>query len=398
MKNITIITSTRAEYGLLRSVIQKVAAAQDLQLQLVVTGAHLCARFGNTVQEIEADGLPIAARLPIFEEENPNEPVALTIARTITVFDGYFAAVSYTHLPLTRYVGAEPIFIGCNDTLCIDPDAVEDFCANHCTLKEDGLYNNKTGARVRALGVVHVFGNMADMPRLLDIARRYKLILIEDATEALGTRYTAGPLAGKAAGTMGDIGCYSFNGNKIMTTGAGGFVVSNHADWAEHAKHLSTQAKADMLQFLHDEVGYNYRMTNVQACLGLAQLERLEGFVETKKARYDQYKAALDGVHGLRILPFKEESDGVRSNHWFYSLYLKDSGLDRDTVIAKLQEQGIQTRPVWALINEQADYPKNEAYALEKAQDYRKYIVNLPCSTNLTEQDCERVIAAVKNL
>ena len=279
----------------------------------------------------------------------------------------FIAAVN----PLTRYVGAEPIFIGCNDTLCIDPDAVEDFCANHCTLKEDGLYNNKTGARVRALGVVHVFGNMADMPRLLDIARRYKLILIEDATEALGTRYTAG---------------------------AGGFVVSNHADWAEHAKHLSTQAKADMLQFLHDEVGYNYRMTNVQACLGLAQLERLEGFVETKKARYDQYKAALDGIHGLRILPFKEESDGVRSNHWFYSLYLKDSGLDRDTVIAKLQEQGIQTRPVWALINEQADYPKNEAYALEKAQDYRKYIVNLPCSTNLTEQDCERVIAAVKNL
>ena len=183
-----------------------------------------------------------------------------------------------------------------------------------------------------------------------------------------------------------------------LTTGAGGMVVSNHADWAEHAKHLSTQAKADLLQFLHDEVGYNYRMTNVQACLGLAQLERLEGFVETKKARYDQYKAALDGVHGLRILPFKEESDGVRSNHWFYSLYLKDSGLDRDTVIAKLQEQGIQTRPVWALINEQADYPKNEAYALEKAQDYRKYIVNLPCSTNLTEQDCERVIAAVKNL
>ena len=306
----------------------------------------------------------------------------------------FIAAVN----PLTPYVGAEPIFIGCNDTLCIDPDAVEDFCANHCTLKEDGLYNNKTGARVRALGVVHVFGNMADMPRLLDIARRYKLILIEDATEALGTRYTAGPLAGKVAGTMGDIGCYSFNGNKIMTTGAGGFVVSNHADWAEHAKHLSTQAKADMLQFLHDEVGYNYRMTNVQACLGLAQLERLESFVETKKARYDQYKAALDGVHGLRILPFKEESDGVRSNHWFYSLYLKDSGLDRDTVIAKLQEQGIQTRPVWALINEQADYPKNEAYALEKAQDYRKYIVNLPCSTNLTEQDCERVIAAVKNL
>lgn len=307
----------------------------------------------------------------------------------------FIAAVN----PLTRYVGAEPIFIGCNDTLCIDPDAVEDFCANHCTLKEDGLYNNKTGARVRALGVVHVFGNMADMPRLLDIARRYKLILIEDATEALGTRYTAGPLAGKAAGTMGDIGCYSFNGNKIMTTGAGGFVVSNHADWAEHAKHLSTQAKADMLQFLHDEVGYNYRMTNVQASLGLAQLAKLEGFIETKIARYNQYRDGLDGWRGLRILPFRDTVVGdTRSNHWFYSLYLGETDLHRDDVIAALEAVSIQTRPVWALIHEQADYGRNEAHSLEKALDYRAHIVNLPCSTNLTEDDCARVIEAVRGL
>lgn len=306
----------------------------------------------------------------------------------------FIAAVN----PLTRYRGAEPVFIGCDDSLCIDPDGVEDFCANHCTLKADGLYNRKTGARVRALGIVHVFGNMADMPRLLDIARRYRLLVIEDATEALGTRYTAGVYAGRAAGTMGDIGCYSFNGNKIITTGAGGFLVSNRPDWAEHAKHLSTQAKADLLQFLHDEVGYNYRMTNVQACLGLAQLERLEGFIKTKKARYDQYRAALDGMNGLRILPFREEHDGVRSNHWFYSLYLKDSGLERDAVIARLQEQGIQTRPVWALINEQADYGRCEAHALEKAVDYRAHIVNLPCSTSLTEADCARVIDAVQAL
>ena len=303
----------------------------------------------------------------------------------------FIAAVN----PLTRYVGAEPVFIGCDDSLCIDPDAVEDFCANRCTLREDGLYNNRTGARVKAMCVVHVFGNMADMPRLLDIARRYHLILIEDATEALGTRYTAGLLAGKFAGTMGDIGCYSFNGNKIITTGAGGMLVSNHPDWAEHAKHLSTQAKADVLQFLHDEVGYNYRMTNVQATLGLVQLERLEGFIAHKKARYDQYVAGLDGKRGLRILPFRDEREGVRPNRWFYSLYLGGSGLKRDDVIAKLQAQNIQTRPVWALIHEQADYPRNEAYGLERALDYRSQIVNLPCSTDLTEVDCARVIDAV---
>lgn len=303
----------------------------------------------------------------------------------------FIAAVS----PLTRYVGAEPVFIGCDDSLCIDPDAVEDFCANRCTLKADGLYNDRTGARVAALEVVHVFGNMADMPRLLDIARRYRLTLIEDATEALGTRYTAGPLAGRYAGTMGDAGCYSFNGNKIITTGAGGMLVSNRPDWAEHAKHLSTQAKADELQFLHDEVGYNYRMTNVQASLGLAQLARLEDFIAVKQARYDQYRRGLDGVRGLRILPFRDEEGTVRSNHWFFSLDLRGAGLDRDRFIAGLQARNIQTRPVWALIHEQADYPKNEAYGLDKALGYRAGIVNLPCSTNLTEADCDRVIEAV---
>lgn len=318
------------------------------------------------------------------------QPGQEVIVPTLT----FIAAVN----PLTRYMGAEPVFIGCDDSWCIDPEAVEDFCANHCTLKEDGLYNNRTGAKVAALEVVHVFGNMADMPRLLEIAKKYRLTLIEDATEALGTKYISGPLAGKFAGTMGDVGCYSFNGNKIITTGAGGMLVSNHPDWAEHAKHLSTQAKSDLLQFFHDEVGYNYRMTNVQACLGLAQLERLEGFIQTKIARYNQYKDALDGYHGLRILPFKTEAEGVRSNHWFYSLYLGGTGLDRDTVIATLQDQGIQTRPVWALIHEQADYPRNEAYHLDKAQDLRANIVNLPCSTNLSEADCARVIDAVKAL
>lgn len=318
------------------------------------------------------------------------QPGQEVIVPTLT----FIAAVN----PLTRYMGAEPVFIGCDDSWCIDPEAVEDFCANHCTLKEDGLYNNRTGAKVAALEVVHVFGNMADMPRLLEIAKKYRLTLIEDATEALGTKYVSGPLAGKFAGTMGDVGCYSFNGNKIITTGAGGMLVSNHPDWAEHAKHLSTQAKSDLLQFFHDEVGYNYRMTNVQACLGLAQLERLEDFIATKIARYNQYKDALDGYHGLRILPFKTEAEGVRSNHWFYSLYLGGTGLDRDTVIATLQDQGIQTRPVWALIHEQADYPRNETYHLDKALDLRANIVNLPCSTNLSEADCARVIDAVKAL
>lgn len=293
--------------------------------------------------------------------------------------------------PTTRYVGAEPVFVGCDETATMDADAVEDFCANHCTLKADGLYNNRTGAHVSAMVVVHVFGNMADMPRFLEIAEKYKLILIEDAAEALGTRYTAGPLAGRFAGTMGDVGVYSFNGNKIITTGTGGTLVSRHDDWANHARHLSTQAKTDVLQFRHDEPGYNYRMTNIDACLGLAQMELLEGFIQHKIDRYEQYKAALDGVKGFSMLPFRA---GTRANHWFYSLLLPDR-LDRDDVIARLQAQGIQTRPVWALIPEQCDYGRNETHCMETARELRRRIVNIPCSTNLTEAQCARVIDAV---
>lgn len=304
----------------------------------------------------------------------------------------FIAAVN----PTTRYVGAEPVFIGCDDSLCMDPAAAERFCTEKCELQGERLIDKATGAHVKAIVVVHVFGNMANMPAFLALAKKYHLILIEDATEALGTHYTEGPLKGKFAGTIGDVGVYSFNGNKIITTGAGGMVVSNHADWAEHAKHLSTQAKADELQFLHDEVGYNYRMTNLQAALGLAQIEELEGFIAHKHAMWQMYKDALDGKNGYRILDFDE--NGVRPNKWFYSLYLEDDRHDRDSLIAALQKEKIQTRPVWALIHEQADYPGSQAYGLEKAEEYRKRIVNLPCSTNLTREDCQRVIDLLLSL
>ena len=304
----------------------------------------------------------------------------------------FIAAVN----PTTRYVGAEPVFIGCDDSLCMDPAAAERFCAERCELQGERLIDKATGAHVKAIVVVHVLVNMADMPAFLALAEKYHLILIEDATEALGTHYTEGPLKGKFAGTIGDVGVYSFNGNKIITTGAGGMVVSNHPDWAEHAKHLSTQAKADELQFLHDEVGYNYRMTNLQAALGLAQIEELEGFIAHKHAMWQMYKDALDGKNGYRILDFDE--NGVRPNKWFYSLYLEDDRHDRDSLIAALQKEKIQTRPVWALIHEQADYPGSQAYGLEKAEEYRKRIVNLPCSTNLTREDCQRVIDLLLSL
>lgn len=291
-----------------------------------------------------------------------------------------------------RYANAEPVFIGCDDSLCICPIAARKFCEECCTFTQGKLINNTTKAHVKALLVVHVFGNMADMVQLVKLCKDYNLILIEDATEALGTKYTSGEFSGKMAGTIGDIGVYSFNGNKLITCGSGGALVSNHPEWAARAKHLSTQAKADELHFIHDEVGYNYRLTNVQAALGLAQLEQIEAFIAHKHLIYDTYFNALNNVNGFKILGFR---DDIRSNKWFFSLLVTDAGIERDSVMKQLSEQRIQTRPIWALIHEQADYPRNEVYFADKALAYRNNIVNLPCSTNLSLEDAQRVINAV---
>lgn len=295
-----------------------------------------------------------------------------------------------------RYAGAEPIFIGCGDSLCMCPTLVREYLAAHAELRDGKCYNKTTGAHIKGMVVVHVFGNMAAMEGLMEIAQEYGLTVIEDATEALGTYYTEGRYAGKYAGTIGDIGVYSFNGNKIITTGSGGMVVSRHPDWLEHARHLSTQAKSDELNYKHDEVGYNYRLTNLQAALGLAQMEQLEGFIAHKNEMYQFYFDRLNGKHHYGIQPFRA---GVRSNRWFYSLYVYDEHpLSRDEIIQRLKEEKIQTRPIWGLIQDQADYPKNEAYGTDLARHYLDRIVNLPCSTDLTEEDAQRVVDVLLSL
>ncbi|MGD9559009.1 MAG: LegC family aminotransferase [Oscillospiraceae bacterium] len=291
-----------------------------------------------------------------------------------------------------RYAGAQPVFIGCDDTLCIDAAAVEAFCRDRCERQGGKLINKTSGRHVKAIEVVHVFGNLADMDAIMRTAHRYGLIVVEDATEAMGCFFGPGPGQGPHAGTVGDVGVFSFNGNKIITTGSGGMLVSRHAEWTRHAKHLSTQAKTDEIYYTHDEVGYNYRLTNLAAALGLAQMEQLEGFVARKQAAYQRYKEQLDGRGGLRLLPFRED---IRANHWFFSLYLESAPLGRDELLQRLQADGIQTRTIWGLIPQQAPYAQNEAYALEKAQDYHARVLNIPCSTGITDAEIDRVCARI---
>ncbi len=294
-----------------------------------------------------------------------------------------------------KYIGAEPVFMDCDDSLCIDAEKLECFCREECDFIDGKLIDRKTKRHVKALLVVHVFGNIADMERILDICGKFNIRVVEDATEAIGTCYIKGKYKGKYAGTLGDVGVYSFNGNKIITTGGGGMIVSDNEEYIARAKHLTTQAKSDELYYTHDEIGYNYRMTNLQAALGLAQLEQLEDFISVKERNYLSYQKKIEDIRGLRLLPFSEE---IRSNKWFYGVDCRNFSKSRDEVIQNLYKNKIQTRPIWGLIHQQKPYLTNQTYRVEKALEYWKHVVNIPCSTNLKEEDIAYVMQVLKSL
>lgn len=294
-----------------------------------------------------------------------------------------------------KYQFATPVFIDCDDSFCMDPVKLRSFCEEECR------WNGKTlehgGAVVRAIIVVHVFGNMADMESVMDIASEYNLKVIEDATEALGTKYTEGRYRNRYAGTIGHFGCYSFNGNKIITTGGGGAVTSSDPEVVDHLRFLSTQAKTDPHYYIHDEVGYNYRMTNLQAALGVAQMEELPEFIRRKQHNYEYYRELFDKFEYGTLMPFRK---GTSSNKWFYSI-----NIDRTYVTASLREiiialhgKGIETRAIWGLINEQKPYMREETYKLEKAPYYADRILNIPSSTQITAEEIRYVAEEVKQL
>ena len=316
------------------------------------------------------------------------QPGDMVIVPTLT----FIAAVN----PV-RYQFAEPVFMDCDDSLCMDPQKLRRFCENECVTEDGQLKHKATGKTVKAIVVVHVFGNMADMEAIMDIAQEFHLKVIEDATEALGTQYTKGRYAGKFAGTIGHFGAYSFNGNKIITTGGGGAVTAKDPTEVEHLKYLSTQAKDDPHYYIHNEVGYNYRMTNLQAALGVAQMEELPEFIKRKHSNYELYQKLFDGFELGKLLGFRE---GTYSNQWFYSLEIpmeRVNGSLRD-IITKLQERGVQTRAIWGLIHEQLPYQNAITYEMEKAPYYSKCILNFPSSTQITEDDIVYVVEQIKNV
>lgn len=294
------------------------------------------------------------------------------------------------------YQNATPVFFDCDKNMCMDPQQVRCFLENECTF-EAGIVREKcSGASVKAMIPVNVFGDLCDIKEFMEIAQEYNLIVIEDATESLGSVYDKEPYAGRQSGTVGHAGVYSFNGNKLITTGGGGMIVSNDAEVVEHMRYLSQQAKNDVLYFVHDDYGYNYRMTNVQAAIGIGQFEQLDRFLEIKKENYNRYCAKLADLPYAKIYPF---TGGQIVNYWFYSLKLNQENAKlRDKLITYMGENNIQLRPIWKLNHTQKPFVNYRAMSTANAWMFYNSIVNIPCSTNLTEEQIDKVCEALFNL
>ncbi|MEF9934205.1 LegC family aminotransferase [Clostridium sp.] len=277
-----------------------------------------------------------------------------------------------------KYTGAEPVFCDvCSDTYVMDVDKIEE------------LITEKT----KAIMPVHIYGHPVDMDRVMEIANKHKLYVIEDATEALGSKYK-----GKMVGSIGHIGCFSFNGNKIITTGAGGMMITNDNNISNKAKFLSTQTKVvtENKAFYHPEIGYNYRMPNLLAAFGVAQLENIVGYVEVKRKNAQLYNRYLKNVKGITI-PIERE--WAENCYWLYSVVVEeDFPITRDELIKVLGENGVESRPFFLGVHDMEPY-KGCRYGDLSITDFLcKRGMNLPSSVGITEEEIKKICEIISSI
>ena len=290
------------------------------------------------------------------------------------------------------YNNAKPIFMDADKYYNIDAEKTIEFIKNKTVFKNGFTYNKKTNNKITAIIPVHVWGNACWLDELIDLCKKRNIAVVEDACESLGTFYNNGKYEGKHTGTIGKLGCLSFNGNKIITTGGGGMILTDDESLAEKAKYLTTQAKDDPIRHVHDEIGYNFRLTNIQAALGVAQLEQLPAILKRKKELFDYYRSAIEDIDGLSLSKVPNYAD---NNHWLNLLQIdsKAIGEYRETLMQRLEKNGIQTRPVWKLNHEQKPYKNCQNYKIEKANILVENSLCLPSSSNLYNENLEKIVS-----
>jgi perosamine synthetase len=287
-----------------------------------------------------------------------------------------------------KYCKSEPIFFDCvDDTLGLDINKVKEFLDQECFTKDDGFtYNLRTKKKIKAIIPVHIFGHPVDMEPLLELSRKYNILIIEDAAESIGSKYK-----GRPTGSFGKLSCFSFNGNKIVTTGGGGLVGTDDKELADKIKHLTTQAKTNHpYEYDHDTVGFNYRLTNVLAALGLAQLEKLEDFIKIKRDNAALYRELFQDMEEVK---FFWEQDWAQSNFWFYTIKVPEKM--KNNLLEYLIAEKIQARPIWKLMHTLPMYEHCQSYAIEQASKAYNSCINIPCSVNIKKEEIHLVVEKI---
>ncbi len=285
------------------------------------------------------------------------------------------------------YTGASPIFMDIDEnTWQMDLDLLENFLQTETELINNNCILKKDKRIIRAIMPVHVLGNMIDMDRLIALTNKYSLSIVEDATEALGSYYKK-----KHSGSLGLMGCFSFNGNKIITSGGGGMLVTDNEQLAKKAKHLTTQAKADPFEYYHDEIAYNYRLVNILAAIGVAQMEQLPGFLLRKKEIDVYYKKELSKIGDIC---FQKIMPGIEANQWLFTFRSKQ----QKKILKTLNEKGMQSRPFWVPMNRLPMYT-NELYISENDKSGKIYseCVSIPCSTHIKDEELQAISESIKS-
>lgn len=288
------------------------------------------------------------------------------------------------------YVGAAPVLIDAEpEHWQMDPARVEEFLRRECERRNGEFVHRDSRRRVGAIMTVDLLGHPCDYSRIRPLADEFGLPIVEDATESLGAQSERRPV-----GIAGDVACFSFNGNKMITTGGGGMLVTAREDWARRARHLSTQAKADPVEYVHDEIGFNYRLTNIQAAIGCAQLEQLDAFVGAKRAIAHRYDEALRDLPG--VTP-QATAEGVLSASWLYSVRVDERifGMSAREVMADLGHQRIQSRPLFQPAHLGEVYSGAIRVGGSVAEQLWDEGLSLPCSVGLLPADQQRVIDAL---
>lgn len=291
-----------------------------------------------------------------------------------------------------RYAGAWPVFMDSEpDNWQMDPQKLGDFLHRECQWVRGGWHNRATHRHVKAIMPVHILGHPADMDPILEIARNHGLVVMEDATESLGGRYRQ-----RMVGHLGDVACLSFNGNKVITAGGGGMIVTDDEGWARRARYLATQAKDDPVEYVHGEIGYNYRLTNIQAALAVAQMELLDEFVSIKRRNAIRYAESLGDVPGIQPMA---EASWAFSTRWLHTVLVEPSEYGRDSraLLRWLGERGIQARPLWQPLHRSNAHVGSPSYRVEVADILHAKALSLPSSVGLPMQDLERVVDAVRS-